>query len=64
MIVKSLNHKVTEKGRFFEVSKFSGTPVNYRRPPPRAGQHSDEVREDLLNLTEAERADLREKGVI
>lgn len=44
--------------------KFSGTPVNYRRPPPRAGQHSEEVLEELLNLTEAERAELREKGVI
>ncbi len=44
--------------------KFSGTPVNYRRPPPRAGQHSDEVLEDLLDLTEAERTELREKGVI
>lgn len=44
--------------------KFSGTPVNYRRPPPRAGQHSEEVLQELLDLSEAERSELREKGVI
>ena len=44
--------------------KFSGTPVNYRRPPPRAGQHSEEVLQELLDLSEAEHSELKDKGVI
>jgi crotonobetainyl-CoA:carnitine CoA-transferase CaiB-like acyl-CoA transferase len=30
--------------------KFSETPVDYRRPPPRLGQHTDEVLTELLGL--------------
>ena len=44
--------------------KFSGTPVNYRRPPPTAGQHSEEVLSELLELSESEIAALRDDGVI
>ncbi|WP_282609682.1 CaiB/BaiF CoA-transferase family protein [Pelagibius sp. Alg239-R121] len=44
--------------------KFSGTPVTYRRPPPSAGQHSEEVLNELLDLSEAEIAALRSDGVI
>lgn len=44
--------------------KFSETPVEYRFAPPRAGQDSDAVLEELLGITAAERAQLRGKGVI
>ena len=44
--------------------KFSQTPVRYRYPPPREGQHSDQVLQDLLDLDEAEIARLRGRGVI
>jgi crotonobetainyl-CoA:carnitine CoA-transferase CaiB-like acyl-CoA transferase len=44
--------------------KFSETPVEYRFAPPRAGQDSDAVLEELLDLGLEERARLREKGII
>lgn len=44
--------------------KMSATPVTYRRPPPQAGQHTDEVLDELLQLDASEMAALREKGVI
>jgi crotonobetainyl-CoA:carnitine CoA-transferase CaiB-like acyl-CoA transferase len=44
--------------------KFSKTPVEYRFAPPRAGQDSDAVLEELLDLGPEERARLREKGII
>ena len=44
--------------------KFSETPVEYRFAPPRAGQDSDAVLEDLLGIGPEERAQLRGKGVI
>lgn len=44
--------------------KYSGTPVSYRRPPPTAGQHSEEVLLELLDLSEDDIAELRDQGVI
>ncbi len=44
--------------------RFSDTPVSYRRAPPVLGQHTDEVLDELLGLDAAERATLRERGVI
>jgi crotonobetainyl-CoA:carnitine CoA-transferase CaiB-like acyl-CoA transferase len=44
--------------------RFSGTPVSYRRPPPAAGQHSQEILNELLELTEEEIAALRDGGII
>ncbi len=44
--------------------KFSATPVDYRRAPPKAGQDTDAVLKELLDLDAAEVAALREKGVI
>ncbi len=44
--------------------KYSGTPVSYRRPPPTAGQHSQEVLHELLDLSEDDIAKLRDQGVI
>ncbi|MEX0921216.1 MAG: CaiB/BaiF CoA-transferase family protein [Rhodovibrionaceae bacterium] len=44
--------------------KFSETPIAYDRPPPKMGEHSEEVYRGLLGLSHEELAELREKGVI
>ena len=44
--------------------KFSGTPLEFRSPPPVLGQHTDEVLRGVLGLTDAEVAKLRAEGVI
>ena len=44
--------------------KMSGTPVRYRHAPPMLGQHTEEVLGEILNLSEAEVAALREKRVL
>jgi len=43
--------------------KFSGTPVQYRRPPPLLGEHTDEVLTEL-GLTPEERTELHRIGVV
>jgi crotonobetainyl-CoA:carnitine CoA-transferase CaiB-like acyl-CoA transferase len=43
--------------------KLSATPVQYRRPPPLLGEHTDEVLCEA-GLSEAERAALRDAGAI
>ncbi len=42
---------------------FSRTPAQYRLPPPRLGEHTDEILREL-GYSEATIADLRDKGVI
>ncbi|WP_421706614.1 CaiB/BaiF CoA transferase family protein [Algihabitans sp.] len=57
----------TLKGRLALIGnpiKFSRTPVDYRYPPPRMGQHSDELLKELLDLEDAEIAKLRKSGAI
>ena len=44
--------------------RLSRTPVSYRRAPPTLGQHTDEVLAEVLDLSEGERAALRDEGVI
>ena len=44
--------------------RFSGTPLDYRAPPPLLGEHTDEVLRGLLAKGEAEIARLRAEGVI
>ena len=44
--------------------RFSATPITYDRPPPRLGQHTDEVLREILGLSEAEIARLSAHGVI
>ncbi len=44
--------------------KLSETPVAYRRPPPFAGQHTDEVLKELLGLDVSAINALRSSGVI
>ena len=44
--------------------RFSGTPIEYRLPPPTLGEHTDQVLRGLLGKSEAEIARLRAAGVI
>ena len=47
--------------RFFKLSRVAEGPV---RPPPRLGEHGDEVLRGLLELGDEEIAALRREGVI
>ena len=40
------------------------TPVDYRRPAPMLGEHTEEVLDELLGVGAEEIADLRQKGAI
>jgi crotonobetainyl-CoA:carnitine CoA-transferase CaiB-like acyl-CoA transferase len=42
----------------------SGTPLRVRRPAPCLGQHTDEVLREVLDVSDAEIATLREQGVL
>ncbi len=44
--------------------RFSATPVEYRRPPPTLGQHTEEVLQELLGLDPERLAELRRQQVI
>lgn len=44
--------------------KLSETPAQYRRPPPKLGQHTAEVLGRELGLPEARLAELRDAGII
>lgn len=44
--------------------KFDGTPCKIRRPPPRLGEHTDEVMHDLLGLDVAAIDELRAAGIL
>jgi crotonobetainyl-CoA:carnitine CoA-transferase CaiB-like acyl-CoA transferase len=79
-VQKALNHPVThERGLRLTMAHpltgkalpmvgsplhLSDTPVNYRRPPPAVGQHTREILQTDLNLTESELKTLFEAGVI
>jgi len=43
---------------------FSRTPVSYRQPPPKMGEHTDAVLQEALGLDADDIAGLRERGVI
>jgi crotonobetainyl-CoA:carnitine CoA-transferase CaiB-like acyl-CoA transferase len=43
--------------------KFSKTPVQYRRPPPLLGEHTDEVLKEM-GLAAEDVASLRTSGVV
>ncbi len=43
--------------------KFARTPTRVRRPAPESGQHTEEIL-DLIGATEAQRATLRQAGII
>jgi crotonobetainyl-CoA:carnitine CoA-transferase CaiB-like acyl-CoA transferase len=44
--------------------KFSGTPAEIQRPPPRLGEHTEEVLISLLDYSTEDVASLRDKGSI
>jgi crotonobetainyl-CoA:carnitine CoA-transferase CaiB-like acyl-CoA transferase len=44
--------------------KFSGTPLEFRNPPPMLGQHTDEVLSGLLRMDDAAIAKLRADGIL
>jgi crotonobetainyl-CoA:carnitine CoA-transferase CaiB-like acyl-CoA transferase len=44
--------------------RFSGTPVEYRLPPPLLGEHTEEVLTGLLGKSAAELERLRSNGVV
>jgi crotonobetainyl-CoA:carnitine CoA-transferase CaiB-like acyl-CoA transferase len=44
--------------------KMSATPPVYRRAPPVCGQHTDEVLNEILGLSDADVADLRRRGIV
>jgi crotonobetainyl-CoA:carnitine CoA-transferase CaiB-like acyl-CoA transferase len=44
--------------------RFSGTPLEYRLPPPLLGEHTDEVLKGILGKSDAEIAALRAEGVL
>lgn len=44
--------------------RFSGTPLEHKRPPPLLGQHTDEVLRELLGMNAAQIAALRDEEVI
>ncbi len=44
--------------------RLSATPVQGYLPPPRLGEHTDEVLRRLIGLTQAQVTDLREHGVV
>ena len=63
----ALPHPLAGKGEVDLIGnpiKYTATPVAYRRAPPYLGQHTDEVLGDVLKLSQAEIAGLRDKGVI
>lgn len=44
--------------------KLSETPATYRHPPPILGQHTDEILQHILGMTEEQTKTLRESGII
>jgi crotonobetainyl-CoA:carnitine CoA-transferase CaiB-like acyl-CoA transferase len=44
--------------------RFSGTQIDYRYPPPKLGEHTDALLQELLDLSPEEIAKLRDDGAI
>jgi crotonobetainyl-CoA:carnitine CoA-transferase CaiB-like acyl-CoA transferase len=44
--------------------RLSRSPVSYRQSPPKLGQHTAEVLEELLEISQQEMVSLHKKGVI
>ncbi|MEK6245619.1 MAG: CaiB/BaiF CoA-transferase family protein [Pseudomonadota bacterium] len=44
--------------------RFSGTPLEYRLPPPLLGEHTDQILKEFLKLNETEIAKLRADGIV
>lgn len=44
--------------------KFSQTPISYTQPPPRLGEHTDEVLSSMLGMSSEQIGYMRDKGII
>jgi crotonobetainyl-CoA:carnitine CoA-transferase CaiB-like acyl-CoA transferase len=44
--------------------RFSGTPLEYRLPPPLLGEHTDQILKEFLKLNETEIGKLRADGIV
>jgi crotonobetainyl-CoA:carnitine CoA-transferase CaiB-like acyl-CoA transferase len=57
-----------ERGRWFSYPgpfvKFGRTPIQYRRRPPRVGEHNRQILCEELGLSEAAVAELERRGVV
>ncbi len=58
---RDLGLKLTYPGPF---ARFSATPIEYRRRPPRVGEHNREILVGDLGLSEREFGDLARRGII
>ena len=60
-----MEHPVDGKYRVVgSPMKLSATPVQYKTPPPRLGEHTEEVLRDILGYEQAQISRLREQKVI
>ena len=63
----AMGHDLSGKGEVDLIGnpiKYSATPIDYRLPPPRLGEHSREVLKELLDMDEAEFEALKREGVV
>jgi crotonobetainyl-CoA:carnitine CoA-transferase CaiB-like acyl-CoA transferase len=44
--------------------RFSATPLEFKAPPPTLGQHTDEVLRGVLDMSDADIAQLRGAGIV
>jgi len=65
-VIVHMPHAATAKGVDVLANpvRLSGTPPDYRLPPPLLGQHTDEVLSERLSFDDVKLAALRENGVI
>jgi crotonobetainyl-CoA:carnitine CoA-transferase CaiB-like acyl-CoA transferase len=63
----SMDHSLSATGKIDLIGnpiKLSNTPVEYRRPPPILGEHTEEVLQEILGLSVDQCASLRGDGII
>lgn len=63
----SMEHKLAGSGAVDLIGnpiKMSGTPVDYRLPPPTLGEHTDAILEEVLGFSAEERQALRDDGIV
>ncbi len=64
-MVVEMEHPATGKYRVVgSPMKLSETPVQYRIPPPRLGEHTEEILRDILKYSQAEIERLKQEKVI
>ena len=64
-MLREIDHPTAGKVRMAGLPvKFSGTPASIRLPPPRLGEHNEQVLKDWLELDDAAIAELRGQGTL